>query len=239
MLPLVSDQWTVAQEVLKREGLNVRPCGWAAPGHHKPACVVANGFGHHLLWRIWFHCGSTRTLSKLESTVIVALGTALLWKKQTNKQKKTLPLGISANKQHKKNLYYKKEKYAQDNGVYVSFFLLSGKSVWHNAYIFEGICIATRLEKVFRPETSLNACSSFWATPLSRGLWEMGRAQQRGHSLPPSLWWLRFTVFALRFSFTHTETHEDKEMPWTVGVSSVQNLLPLLCLNYSWYTQLA
>lgn len=160
-------------------------------------------------------------------------------KKTKTKNKKPYHWGLVQTNSIKKPLYYKKEKYAQDNGVYVSFFLLSGKSVWHNAYIFEGIHIATRLQKVFRLETSLNACSSFWATPLSRGLWEMGRAQQRGHSLPPSLWWLRFTVFALRFSFTHTETHEDKEMPWTVGVSSVQNLLPLLCLNYSWYTQLA
>lgn len=80
MLPLVSDQWTVAQEVLQREGLDIRPRGRAIPGHLKPACVVGNGSGHHLLWRIWFHCGSTRALSELVYTLvpIVALATALL-----------------------------------------------------------------------------------------------------------------------------------------------------------------
>lgn len=98
VLPLVSNQRAVAQEVLKREGIDVRPCGWAVPGHFKSAWVVENGSGHHLLWRIWFHCGSTRTLSEfsscLHSVLIAALGTALLWYE--------LLLRISANKQHKK-----------------------------------------------------------------------------------------------------------------------------------------
>lgn len=80
MLPLVSDEWTVAQKILQREGLDVWPCGWAVPGHLKPACVVGNGFCHNFLWRIWFHCKSTRTLLNFLSTLvlIVALGTSLL-----------------------------------------------------------------------------------------------------------------------------------------------------------------
>ena len=55
VLPLLSDEGAVAQEVLERAAVDVGPGGRALPCDLQTPHVIGQGRGHHALRGVWLH----------------------------------------------------------------------------------------------------------------------------------------------------------------------------------------